>query len=1027
MNFFTVFIRHPVLATMVNLAMVVTGLYAYLQLGVDAMPNINFATVSVTTILEGASPAQVEVALSKPIEDAVAALSRLDEVQSTSSVGRSNVSVTFLTGKDPNVALEEVRSKVDALVNSFPKGTLQPIYGKFSSSDQPALQLAITGQRSLRDLTEIAQYQVRDPLQTIPGVGQIQIFGGQQRTVQIELSMDKLVQYGLSVPKVRDAIVTQNAKVPGGYLTSPFNEYLVSQPGQILKVSDFNQVVLDRANSQDDAVTSDIMAYQEESILLSQVANVIDGTAERRSLARLNGATTLSLSLTKTSDGNLIQIAQSVKDKIADLKTRLPKDLRIEIVQDNSAFIEQSVSELMEHLYLGSLLASLTVLVFMGSFRLTVIAMISIPVSLVTTFSLMWAMGYTLNFMTLLALTLAVGIVVDDAVVVLENIYRLMEEEGLDPLEAAIQGTQGIAFAVLATTLSLTVLFLPLGFMPGTTGEYFRSWGITMAFSILVSMLVSFTLTPVMCAKMLAPPKGKQQVSWLTRNLQDLYEKVLKVCLKVRWLVVLLVILTCMWGVRLFQEVGKEFITPDDQGNFNVQLTFPKGWPLERIDRELKPIEADLQHLPYVTQVMSTINESDISSVSIYVALQPYAKRKPLTVFQVMDLARQKLNRYQRVKPSVTRQGETQFSFILVGDDLGTLEKLSASVMARLSKVPGILDLDSNLVLAVPEVKVVVDPVRCASLDVSPSVVSDTISVLLGGQKISSFEEKGRSYDVRLRLNARERKSPQDVLQLYVPTNGGGSVELETVADIQQTLSPSTIRRYQRQRMVEIKANLAANLPLQTALDKANAILKELHPPPGYGPQEHGDSKLMAQAAMGALQAFLLAVIFMYMVLASQFENFYDPLIILATIPLSLPFALLSLQLSGMTLNLFSVLGLFLLFGVVKKNAILQIDRTNQLLAEGVPVTQAILAANRDRLRPILMTTITLVVAMLPVALGGPTGAEKAPMAMVVVGGQSLCLLLTLIVVPVFTSYVESARSGWKKLRNWKRRAAAEV
>lgn len=363
MNFFTVFIRHPVLATMVNLAMVVMGLYAYLQLSVDAMPNINIATVSVTTVLEGASPAQVEVALSKPIEDAVAALSGLDEVQSTSSVGRSSVTITFLTGKDPNVALEEVRSKVDALVNNFPKGTQQPIYGKFSSSDQPALQLAVTAQRSLRDLTEIVQYQIRDPLQTIPGVGQIQIFGGEQSTVQIELSMDKLVQYGLSVPKVRDAIVTQNAKVPGGYLTSPFSEYLVSQPGQILKVTDFNQVVLDRANSQDDDVTSDIMGYQEESILLGEVVNVIDGTAERRSLARLNGQTTLSLSLTKTSDGNLIKIVQSVKDKMEELKSRLPQDLKIEILQDNSAFIEPSVDELMQHLYLGSLLASLTVLI----------------------------------------------------------------------------------------------------------------------------------------------------------------------------------------------------------------------------------------------------------------------------------------------------------------------------------------------------------------------------------------------------------------------------------------------------------------------------------------------------------------------------------------------------------------------------------------------------------------------------------------------------------------------------------------
>ena len=1017
MNFFTVFIRHPILALMVNLAMVVTGLYAFFQLNVDAMPALNIATISVVTVLEGASPGQVEVALSKPIEDAVASLSQLDNIKSTSAVGRSEVDITFLTGKDANVALDEVRSKVDALVNDFPTGTKQPVYGKFSSSDSPVIQLAVTGKRNLKELTEIAHYQIQDPLQNVAGVGQIQILGGRERTIQIELEMDKLIQYGLSVNQVQNAITDQNAKVPGGYLTSAYNEYLVSQPGLINTVGDFGRVVVDRSIGAFNSSSDDAMNFQEESIFLSQVAKVVDGSAEQRSLARLNGQSTLSLSVMKTSDGNILKVAEGVRSAIHDLKSQLPPDIDIEVVQDNSTYIQDSVNDLMQHLYLGSLLASLTVLIFMGSFRLTVIAMVSIPVSLITTFAFMWALDYTLNYMTLLALTLAVGIVVDDAVVVLENIYRMVEEKGLSPLEASSQGLQEIAFAVIATTCSLTALFLPLAFMPGEVGLYFRCWGITMAVAIMVSMLVSFTLTPVMCAQMLKASAGPPKVSWLTRKMQDSYLVLLRICLRLRWLVLLLVLLTCLWGLSLLKSVGKEFLAQEDEGYYTVKLSFPKGWSLERTSRELKPVEAALIALPHISQVLTTIDDTDISAVTVFLAMEPYAKRKPYTEFQGMDDARKALSQFPLIKPSVTQDGDPQFSYVVVGDELGELEKLTGQMLHKLSKIDGFLDLDSSLVVAVPEVQVLIDPRRALALNVDPSDVAQAVQVLIGGKKVTSFEEKGRSYDVRLRLEASERNNPQDVLQISVPDKQGQAVRLDSVADVSTTESPSTIQRYQRKRMVEIRSNLDPKLTLQDAVTKAGETLKELHPPAGYGPQDTGDAKLMDQAAVAAFQAFLLSVLFMYMVLASQFENLLDPLIILCTIPLSLPFALFSLVATGMTLNLFSVLGLFLLFGVVKKNAILQIDRTNQLLAEGRPVEEAILLANKDRLRPILMTTITLVVAMAPVALAGPTGAQKAPMAMVVVGGQSLCLLLTLVVVPVFTSFAESARGFFRRRR----------
>ena len=1014
------------MAIMLNLAMVVTGLFAYSQLNVDSMPPINTAIITVLTNLEGASPSQVEVGITKRIEEALAVLSKLDYIRSASSVGCSQVSAVFLTGKDSNEALADVRQRVDALLNDFPQGTFPPIYGKFSLDDQPVLQLAVTGKRNLRDLTELTQYQISQPLQAINGVGQIGILGGQRRIVDISLSAEKLRRLAIPVSTVRQAIITQNAKIPGGYLSSEQNDFLVSQTNLIQTVQDFSQIVLSQSVDTAEDLQAETQEFQAQAIRLRHVANVKDGATDPNSLARLNGKTTLSLSITKTSEGNVLRVADEVKAMMAELKKTLPSDINIELVQDNSGPVQESVHELMQHLYLGSLLACLTVLIFIGSFRLTFISAIAIPVSLITSFAMMWLLNYTLNYMTLLALTLAVGIVVDDAVVVLENIYRIMEEQGLGPLEAASKGLEDIAFAVLATTLSLCVLFLPLAFMPGVIGEYFRSWGVTMAFSIMVSMIVSFTLTPVLCAKMLSTPKHAVEPSWLTRITQDLYVALLKICLKLRFLIIVLVVISLLWAVQLLQEVGKDFAGGQDESNYSVNLVFPNSWPLARVAEELRPIETDLQSLPHVEKVMSSIKDGDISNVSIFVGMSPYDKRKPYTQWNSMDDARALLSRYPLAKPSITKDGNPDFSYILAGDDLKQLEKLANSMVAELKKIEGFVDLDTNLVLSVPEIQVQIDPRRATALGVSPNEAATTLQILVGGAKITSFEEGGRDYDVRMRLAPDERRNPQDLNEIFVPGEKGQMVPLTSVATIKKALSPSTIRRYARKRMVEIRANLTPKLPLQAANDKADETLKKLKAPKGYGKINSGNAKLMQEAAVAALAAFVLAVLFMYMVLASQFESLIDPLIILCTIPLSLPFALFSLVATGMTLNLFSVLGLFLLFGVVKKNAILQIDRTNALIKEGQPVYEAILNANRDRLRPILMTTITLVVAMLPVAFAGPTGAERAPMAMVVVGGQTLCLLLTLVVVPVFTSYAHSFTNLGGRLWNWRSKKTAQ-
>ncbi|MEW6281220.1 MAG: efflux RND transporter permease subunit, partial [Candidatus Eremiobacterota bacterium] len=856
-----------------------------------------------------------------------------------------------------------------------------------------------------------------DKLQTVSGVGNIQVDGGQVRAILVEVEGEKLRENQVAVSQVVQAVKSHNAQVPGGKLRSRNNEYEVNLDSQLSTAAEFSRIIV----VQPEQVTgAGPLAPSEGAYSLpvhvGDLGRVRDAEKDATSLSRLNGKDTLTLSVTKTSEANLLEVVKGVRQKLEEIKPLLPSDVTVEVVRDNSTDILRGVDDLRQDLILGAALACLTVFVFLGNLRLTVVAGIAIPISLIATFAFLYVSGYTLNSMTLLALSLAVGIVVDDAVVVLENVYKTLQEQDLTPLEAAQKGLEEIAFAVLATTMSLVVLFLPLAFMPGLVGMYFRSWGLTMAVAILLSMVVSFTLTPMLCAYLLKAPKGARGEGPMTRLMQNVYGGILAVALKLRWLVLAVALVSFVWGLHLLKNVGKDFLAKEDDSQYTVNLTMPRGWPLERVVEELKPVEADMMKLPHVTEVLLT---GDNDTVSFFVQLTPYAARKPYTQFQSIDAARAVLARYAVLQPSVDTSDDKDFEYTVIGDDLQELQKLSDEMLARLGKIPGFVDLDSSMGDQEPEVRVRVDQERAADLGVDVEQASQAVQIYVAGLKVTTFQRGSRSYDVTVRAMPNEREHPEDAKHLYVPSQKAsvGLVTLDTVADITVGLGPSDIDRLARQRKVTVSANLTRELPLGSAQDRAAQVFQALDPPPGYGPQPTGNSKFLAQTALAAFQSFVLSVLFMYMVMASQFENLLDPFIILLTLPLAIPFAVFSLVAAGMTLNLFSVLGLFLLFGVVKKNAILQVDRTNQLLRQGMPTREAILQANRDRLRPILMTTLTLVVAMIPVAFAGPTGATKAPMAMVVVGGQSLCLLLTLLVVPVGTSIVEDIQSLFRRKR----------
>jgi HAE1 family hydrophobic/amphiphilic exporter-1 len=1015
-----VFVRHPIFTVMINLALALIGLFSYTRLDVDLFPEVDKPMVTVKVTLEGASPEQIETQLTRRVEDAVALVGGIDEINSTSQMGQCNVKVRFNVGSgDAETLLQETRDRVGEIVNDFPVDTKAPTYERYSSSDTPVMVLTVSGNRSSRELTYLVNTIINDTLSTVEGVAQVEVSGDQDRQIQVNIDAAKMQEHNISVTTVMDQLKEVDQIIPGGWITSKYSEALLQISTEMETVQQFGDVVLSDtpATIQEPNSAAPVDTGAKSVVKVRDVAQVVDGAEEQRSISRYNGQPNITLKVHKNTDANLVKVAKAVNKELVELQKRLPTDVTVSVVEDTSVYVVQSVNEMTQHLILGAILASLTVLVFLGSVRLMFISAIAIPVSILSTFIMMDIAGYTLNYMTLLALTLAVGLVIDDAVVVLENVWRLMEEEGLEPEEAALRGVQEISLAVLATTCSLVILFLPLSLMPGEVGEYFRSWGTTLAFAITMSMLVSFTLTPMLCAHLLKKVErvGKPKQTWATRLVQAPYGLLLKITLKVRWLVLLLCALVVVWGLHLLKEIGKEFTAAEDEARYTLNVTLPRGWPITRISETLAPIEEELRKLKGVEGVLTTVDSGDTTQAELMVVMVPYEARKPYTQQESQAEAQALLARY----PLLTAlSADPDLELKLQGDDMAILTDAGMKMVSTLSQKPGFRAVTSSLQGAQPEVTVTIDRERAADLGVDPNDAGNALRVMVGGVKATDYIDADRSYDVYVRLPENQRDIPEKLQNLWVTSSNAkvGMVPLSEIARIQQGTIPAEIDRFNRRRVVTIQADLDKSLSQDKALDQAKEVLASLDLPPGYGEKESGSAQLMKETAVYAFEAFILSVVLMYMVLASQFENLIDPVLILATLPLAIPFALFSLQLAGMTLNMFSVLGLFLLFGIVKKNAILQIDRTNQLIREGVEIDKAIIDANVERLRPILMTTITLVVAMIPPALVGPTGATQSPMAVVILGGQTLCLLLTLLLIPAASSYVDRL----KNFRSWK-------
>jgi HAE1 family hydrophobic/amphiphilic exporter-1 len=1018
-------VKRPVFAIMMTAALLVLGSFSYRELGLDLMPKTDAPVVTVNINLPGASAEEIETQITKRVEEAVNTISGIDELRASSDQGNSRVSITFFLERDIESATQDVRDKIATIVGQFPRDTKAPQIQKVDPDSAPILTFALYGPRAPKELTEIADKRIKQNLETLPDVGAISLNGERKREIQLLLNADRLNAYGLTVDQVRNAVQRQNVEVPGGnFITGPA-EVALRTMGRISDVTDFNRIVL---------------TYKDgAAITFADIGRVQDTVQEIRGATRLGvdgqAISSISLSVQKQSGTNTVEVVDRVLARLTQIQATLPPDLTINIGSDQSRFIRRSFEDIRLHLFLGSFLACCVVFLFIRNLRVTIIAALAVPTSIIGTFTFMKVFGFTLNNMTMLALSLATGIVIDDAIVVLENVFRFVEEKGLTPKEAAADATREIGLAVMATTLSLVVIFVPVAFMTGQIGRYFYSFGITSAAAILLSMFVSFTLTPALCAWWLKKEDVKSdhsttKSSGFYARMDKVYGAMLSWSMRHRLTMIGLAAVVTASAVILYPYVGKELVPDDDQGEFNINVRLPRGTSYLRTEEYVQQMEKEILALPALRRVRIQVNPGNASFGVTMVDLE----ERKISQQEEIIRTRAMLRKYQGARISVSggtdisgastsgpggRGGgpgggggsSNRLSILIQGPDIEQLQDYTVQLMDNLRTIPGVVDVDTNFEPTQPELRITVDRARAADLGVNIDTLANNLRTLVGGEEVSEFKDGDDQFIVRLRLDEQYRNNPLAMGDLLVPAGPGKTVRVSDVAALTNDSGPASIDRYNRQRQISVNANLQGR-PLSEVLTDARGKVDDLHLKAGYAAIFGGSAKTLAEASNNFIIAIVLAVLFIYMVLASQFNSFVHPLTIMTSLPLSLPAGLLALMAFGMTLNVYSAIGLMMLFGIVKKNSILQVDYTNTLRAQGMNRHDAIIAANHVRLRPILMTTIAIVAGMIPIAFGRGAGAgSRASMAVTIIGGQVLCLLLTLLVTPVVYSYFDDLRA----------------
>jgi len=1002
---------------MLNLAIVVLGIFSYFELGVDLFPNVDFPFVTVQTSLKGASPEEIETSVTKPIEESVNSISGIEDLNSTSYEGLSVLFIKFVLEKPVDVAAQDVRDKVNAVQRDLPQGTDPPVIGKFDVGQMAVMQIVVSGSRDIINLTDIAKKKLKEHLETIDGIGSIDIIGGREREVHVIVNPMKLAAMGISIKQVRDAITQQNIEIPGGKVEQKDRDFVLRTLGRIQKVADFNNIVITRANGA--------------TIKISDIGRVEDTGQYIRTAAYLNGTPAVTLAVKKQSGANTLAVARALHKRLDELKTVLPSDVNVKVIGDQSDFIRASVDTVKEHLVLGAIMAGIMVLLFMGDWRSTLISSTAIPTSLIGTFIFMRMAGFTIDNMTLLGLVISVGIVIDDAIIMLENIYRHMDELGKPAMQAAKEGADEIAFAVMATSLSLLVIFLPLAYMGGIIGRFIKSYGLTIAFAISISVFVALTLTPMLCSRFLKAKHGhKSRAEEFTDRLNDALGKrylvLLDWALSHRKAMVAMSVAIILSMFPLLKFIGKDFIPQDDTSQFAVYVKAPEGTSIGRMKDIFFQLEKELRRLPHVKNVLFSIGMSEkgtsaVNDGSMVIELDDLKDRR-LSMREIMAAARQMTAKYPQLRASVKPVGgigggEADITYVISGPDLETLQKYAGAVADALRVRKGVVDVDLSFSYAKPEYRVEIDRGRAHDMGVKVEDIATSLRTLVGGEEdITKYKEGDDLYQVRLRADENYRNRIEAVRALTVPTGDKGIVRLDNVATVREGLGPTQIDRYSRQRQITVNANLDG-MPMNEALEICDQAFRKQHAPAEYRAEPVGRAREMGRMLHNFLMAFILAFIFIYMILASQFESFIYPLSIIIALPLTVPFAIITLFAAHQSLTLFSIMGLFMLVGIVKKNAILQVDYTNTLRARGLDRHDAIMQANKTRLRPIIMTTLTLVAGMLPTAFGTGAGSgTRRAMAWVILGGQLLSLGITLLMTPVTYSLLDDLQN-WFRLR----------
>ena len=1036
-------------ATVIVMFLTVVGGFSFFTLGVDRFPKIDLPTISVSTSNTGAAPAEMETEVTDPIEGALNTVPGVDEMRSSSSRGGSNITLTFNLEKDPDQAFQEVQQKLSTVVNRLPEDADPPVARKSDPDSSPVLMYSVSAPRDIVELTDMVTTLIQEKIQSADGVGEAVVFGGRSKQIKLYIDPDRLRAYGLSTSQVTSAVTAQNQELPGGTLIEGAKTVGLRTISKLSKVEDFNDIVIATKN--------------DFPIKFKDIGRVVEGGADPSNTLSLNGNPAVAVAVRKQSGANTVALIEGVKQRMAQIVPTLPKDFRVEIIRDQSEFIETSLHAIEEHLVLGALFAAIIVFLFLWNFRSTLIAALAIPTSIIASFALIAALGYSLNQMTMLALTLMVGIVIDDAIVVLENIYRFVEEKGMNPFQAAVEGTREIGLAVLATTLSLLAVFIPVGFMTGIVGRFMSSFGLTSAAAIAVSLIVSFTLTPMLAARWIKRPKAEGELlpedteerpiyddreeidrteaqeaphveqshdskgGWFYRKVDGTYTWLLRLSMKHRWAVVLICVLTVASIYPLFRYVGMAFLPDEDESAFQISVRGPQGTSLAATQSLLDRIARDVREkMPGVRNTVVNAggfgSSSQGNSGSVSVNLVPVGERKQSQA-QLINMARQMTKPYQnsdwRINASASSsiaqgiglgRGGSGIGYYISGPDMEQLNNYADALVDKMKQDPTFRDPDNSVDVGTPEVRFVIDRAKAADLGVNATDIARALNIAAAGQRVSTFSEGTQQYDVVVQADEPFRRSRNNLQYFTVTSSKGTPVGLERLVTLEEARSPSSIARLNRQRVVTISSSLPPNSSESDALVKLQQYVNELNLPAEYSSGVQGQSKELQRAYSSFLLAFLLSFVFMYLILAAQFESFIHPVTILLTLPLSIPFALISTAIAGQTLNIFSALGILLLFGIVKKNAILQIDHTNTLRARGMSRYDAIIQANRDRLRPILMTTIALVAGMIPLIVASGAGAAtNRSIGILVVGGQSLCLLLTLLAVPVFYSLFDDA------------------